>query len=267
MANLSTPDSPPVLQPEPRDWLDLELDTATTPTPQRHPRHVDVSADIRDLLHQREANDHDQECTSAPNYIPEWVLPSAELQALIDEGKGAAPDLIYARGIPDFPNPPPTNVCRSECALLLIEIGFCRDLGCVEKRDEKHAKYEPLITALRRHWGAVELVCIPIGHAGTTLQSTIHDMSSALARVRPHLAAQRRRQGHKQPDVDNKSLKHDKTLIKTLLDTLCTLAQDRLIGILQNRTKEIRALDPTRGAPPFRPRSSHHGDRAPPPVE
>ena len=67
-------------------------------------------------------------------------------------------------------------------------------------------------------------------------------MSSALARVRPHLAAQRRRQGHKQPDVDNKALKHDKTLIKTLLDTLCTLAQDRLIGILQNRTKEIRAL-------------------------
>ena len=267
MAVLSTPDSPPVLQPEPRDWLDLELDTATTPTPQRHPRHVDVSADIRDLLHQREANDHDQECTSAPNYIPEWVLPSAELQALIDEGKGAAPDLIYARGIPDFPNPPPTNVCRSECALLLIEIGFCRDLGCVEKRDEKHAKYEPLITALRRHWGAVELVCIPIGHAGTTLQSTIHDMSSALARVRPHLAAQRRRQGHKQPDVDNKALKHDKTLIKTLLDTLCTLAQDRLIGILQNRTKEIRALDPTRGGPPFRPRSSHHGNRAPPPVE
>ena len=127
MAVLSTPDSPPVLQPdEPRDWLDLELDTATTPTPQRHPRHVDVSADIRDLLHQREANDHDQECTSAPNYIPEWVLPSAELQALIDEGKGATPDLIYARGIPDFPNPPPTNVCRSECALLLIEIGFCR---------------------------------------------------------------------------------------------------------------------------------------------
>ena len=94
------------------------------------------------------------------------------------------------------------------------------------------------------------MVCIPIGHAGTTLQSTIHDMSSALARVRPHFAAQRRRQGHKQPDVDAKALKHDKTLIKTLLDALCTLTQDRLIGILQNRTKEIRALDPTRAPPP-----------------
>ena len=52
MANLSTPDSTTETQPEPRDWLDLELDTATTPTPQRHPRHVDVSDDIRDLLHQ-----------------------------------------------------------------------------------------------------------------------------------------------------------------------------------------------------------------------
>ena len=78
---------------------------------------------------------------------------SAELQALIDdEGKGVAPDLIYARGIPDFPNPPPTNVCRSECAI--IEIGFCRDLGCVEKRDGKHTKYEPLIKALRAVTGA-----------------------------------------------------------------------------------------------------------------
>ena len=123
---------------------------------------------------------------------------------------------------------------------------------------------------LRRHWGAVELVCIPIGHAGTTLQSTIHDLSSALARVRPHFAAQRRRQEHKQPDVDTKALmKHDKALIKTLLDALCTLAQDPLISIYSKTApiKEIRALDPTRGGPFFRPRSGHHGARAAPPVE
>ena len=38
------------------------------------------------------------------------------------------------------------------------------------------------------------------------------------------LIPQRRRQGCKQPDVDAKALKHDKTLVKTLLETLCTLA-------------------------------------------
>ena len=68
--------------------------------------------------------------------------------------------------------------------------------------------------------------------------------------------------------MGSKALKHDKTLIKTLLYALCTLAQDRLIGILQNyRTKEIRALDPTRAPPLPRPRSGHHGNRAAPPVE
>ena len=101
------------------------------------------------------------------------------------------------------------------------------------------------------------MVCIPIGHAGTTLQCTLLDLASALARIRPRFAAERRRQGHKMPDVDAKALQHDKTLVKSLLDSLCTLAQDRLVGILHNRTKEIRALDPSRTSPPFRPRGSH----------
>ena len=65
--------------------------------------------------------------------------------------------------------------------------------------------------------------------------------------------------------MDTKALKHDKTLIKTLLDALCTLAQDRLIGIFQNRTKEIRTLDPiNRTSPPFRPRAAGmSGSKAP----
>ena len=145
-----------------------------------------------------------------------------------------------------------------------MEIGFCRDLGCTERQEEKTAKYAPLVAALKRHWGAVEFVCIPIGHAGTTLLSTINDLSSALARVRPPFTAQRRRQGCKQPDVDTKALKHDKTLVKTLLDALCTLAQDRLVGIFQNRTKEIRLLDPARTHPPFKPRTGSTQSRAPP---
>ena len=63
-----------------------------------------------------------------------------------------------------------------------------RPIGCTERRDKKIAKQdEPLLTALRQHWGAVEFVCIPVGHAGTTLLSTIYktSISSALTRVRP----------------------------------------------------------------------------------
>ena len=243
------------------DWLDAINDPPLPQPPRRHPRHVDVLPDVWNLLRQEEATARDEESTTAPSYIPEWVLPAAELQALnalIDAGKGAAPDLIYASagGRPVVPR---TTLIlgqfqRSECTLLLIEVGFCRDLGCTEKRSEKQTNYAPLIDALRLHWGAVEFVCIPIGHAGTALQSTLHDLSSALARVRPHFADRRRRQGYKQPDVDAKAPKHDKTLVKTLLDALCNLAQDRLLGILQNRSKEIQALGPTRACPPpYRP--------------
>ena len=77
-------------------------------------------------------------------------------------------------------------------------------------------------------------MCIPIGHAGTTLHDTARDLATALARIRPHFAAKRRRQGHKTPDVDSKALKHDKTIIKALLSTLSSLAQDYLIAILYN---------------------------------
>ena len=63
--------------------------------------------------------------------------------------------------------------------------------------------------------------------------------------------------------MDAKALKHDKTLVKTLLDALCNLAQDRLLGILQNRSKEIQALDPNRARPPYRPRGGISGSTAP----
>ena len=80
-----------------------------------------------------------------------------------------------------------------------------------------------------------------------------------MAKIRPHYAVHRRRQGHKTPDVDSKALKHNKTIVKSLLSALCSLAQDRLVGILYNREKEIRTLDPNRSCPPFRPRAGKHG--------
>ena len=50
------------------------------------------------------ALDYDAEVTVAPNRIPPRVLPPEEAQALFEVGHGTAPDLIYARDIPDTPH-------------------------------------------------------------------------------------------------------------------------------------------------------------------
>jgi hypothetical protein len=52
---------------------------------------------------------------------------------------------------------------------------------------------------LRRYWGRVDLVCIPIGHAGTPLYDTATDIATALAQVRLSIAATRKQMGHKTP--------------------------------------------------------------------
>ena len=53
------------------------------------------------------------------------------------------PDLIYARGVPDTPDPGQTNLDRKLCTLVLIETGFSRDIGCDKKHVEKTEKYSP----------------------------------------------------------------------------------------------------------------------------
>ncbi len=70
-------------------------------------------------------------------------------------GGGAAPDIVYARGVPADPNPDINAFNRKDCSLILIEVGFCRDLGCHEKYAAKTVKYLPLHNALRRYWGRV----------------------------------------------------------------------------------------------------------------
>jgi hypothetical protein len=120
-------------------------------------------------------------------------------------------------------------------------------LKCHDKYTQKIDKYLPLLTALRNYWGRVELVIIPIGHAGTTLIDIANDFASALAKVRPSIAAQRKRKGqHKTPDTSSTALLHDKRIAKTLLDKLCSLAQTRLLGIIANRQKKIRGQESSR---------------------
>ncbi len=70
-------------------------------------------------------------------------------------------------------------------AKIIIEIGLCRDLGCHIKFDEKTEKYSPLIAALRKCWGRMEFVAVPIDHAGTTLTNTLDHLTAAFSTVRP----------------------------------------------------------------------------------
>ncbi len=67
---------------------------------------------------------------------------------LFEAGHGRTPDLIYARGVPDTPFPDPTSFDKKHCTLIIVEIGFCKDLGCEGKFDKKTEKYSPLIAAL-----------------------------------------------------------------------------------------------------------------------
>jgi hypothetical protein len=64
-------------------------------------------------------------------------------------GAGAAPDIVYARGVPADPSPDIDVFNKKDCFLILIEVYFCRDLGCHQKYNEKTEKYLPLLTALR----------------------------------------------------------------------------------------------------------------------
>ncbi len=106
-------------------------------------RHTNVSQDPRIPRYTHmglSASDYDAECTAAPNRIPPWVLPPEEAHALFEAGYGTAPDLIYARGIPDTPHPDQSTTDEKLCTLILLEVGLCRDLGCDKKHNEKTEK-------------------------------------------------------------------------------------------------------------------------------
>jgi len=141
-----------------------------------------VSIDTKTLPMQGEAETWDVEGVAAPRYIPAWVLPQADLDNMMAAGAGAAPDIIYARGLSVDPSPDPTSFDRNDCALILFKIGFCRDLGCQDKLTKKIEKYHPLPCALHQYWGHVDLVCIPIGHGGISIQDTATDIATASPR-------------------------------------------------------------------------------------
>jgi hypothetical protein len=71
---------------------------------------------------------------------------------LFEAGHGITPDLIYARGVQDTTSPDTTSFNKKQCTPILVEIGFCRDLGCDIQFDEKTEKSPPpLIAALMKY--------------------------------------------------------------------------------------------------------------------
>jgi len=83
------------------DWLNtLPINEAT-----RIRRHTDVSRDQKSTLPGPFALHYDAECAVAPGRIPPWVLAAEEIHALLEEGHGRAPDLIYARESRTRPTP------------------------------------------------------------------------------------------------------------------------------------------------------------------
>ena len=79
------------------------------------------------------------------------MLPPEEAQSFFEAGHGTAPDFIYARGIPDTPHSDQATTDKKLYTLILLEVGFCRDLGCDKKQNEKTENYYLLIAALKKH--------------------------------------------------------------------------------------------------------------------
>ncbi len=104
---------------------------------------------------------------------------------LFDAGHGTTLDLLYARGVPETPSPEPSSFDKKKCTLIVVEIGFCRDLGCDTKFEKKTEKFPPLMAGLRIYWGRVEFNDFPIGHVGTTLTRTLDHLTAAFSTVRP----------------------------------------------------------------------------------
>ncbi len=150
-------------------------------------------------------------------------------------GHGTAPDLIYARGVPDTPSPDPSTIDRKKYNFILIEVGFCQDFGCHKRLQQKTAKYAPLVTALNAVWGKAEFMAVPIGHAGTTLKETQRHLTQALLATRPEIERRRARREVQDPETDSTAGTHDSSLFKTTMQALTKLAHSRLLGIIHHR--------------------------------
>jgi hypothetical protein len=232
------------------------LDPATFDVPS-HCGYSDVTIDIKPTLNQihtaTSQSTPSDDPTKVPSHLPRWVLSQAAFDRLRQQNHGVTPDILYARGVPNSTAPDLSQLDKKRCSLLLVEVGFCSDLNLRAKLELKTQKYQPLIAELLQEWGHVDLVCIPIGHAGTTLRDTAGHLAEALARRRPGLSGRKRTTTTDKDNIDRHALKQDAILAHDLLLQLTTLASTRLLQTLAHRNAEICRLTPHRPFP-FAPR-------------
>ena len=245
--------------PSPHGATAADPDVPTwTPSPDTRGR--DVTVDLKEAATAPPPAQGDArgsqpaEGVQAPRYLPEWVVPAADLRQLTDSQQGTAPDLVYAFGVPDVADPgaaPPFD--KQQCALLLIEVGFAADLRLPARAQEKADKYQPLVDLLRRSWGRVELVTVPIGHAGTILTRTLDTLARSLSRWHPGRApAPRGARGGAAPDaeagpdggedVDPRAHKEMRRAVTQFADKAARLAADTLISMIRLRYKLARDI-------------------------
>ena len=161
---------------------------------------------------------------------------------MFQAGHGTAPDLIYARRVPNPHSPDPPSFERKQGTLVIVEIGFCKDPRCDIKLEKKNEKYSPLIAALRRHWGRVEIIAFYIGHAGTMLIKTLDHLTTAFSTIRPIVERSRTSRGDASPAMDHNAKTHDYNIFKSLVDSLTDLVKSRILCIIRNRKRLVDAL-------------------------
>ena len=88
----------------------------------------------------------------------------------------------------------------------------------------------------------MEVVAIPLGHAGTTLTRTLDHLTADFSTVRPRQDQVSASKGTSQPTKDSKAMSHDYHLFKSLMDELTDLAQSRLLCLIMNMKRSVDAL-------------------------
>ena len=111
-----------------------------------------------------------------------------------------------------------------------------------KKSEAKTNKYIPLVAELRKHWGTVVFVAFPIGHAGTTLTTTLDHLTAAFSTARPRVERPGVPWATTTTVTDHTARTHDYNLFKSLMGSLTDLAQSRLLGIVSNRRRLVAAL-------------------------
>ena len=233
-------------------------------------RNVDPSLCIRDLVRPPQGQAALDESVSAPRFLPDWLLSNTDQQRLIQSGHGVAPDIVYAKGVPNLRDPPDSSYDPAQCVILLVEVGFCQDLRLQAKEHLKLCKYAPLLEALRLRWGRVLLVGIPMGIAGTASVSALSQLAEALCTLRPPpVQAGGGQPGpHRQPrvqtrpgradgrdevQVDMGALKAARRELKAATRHLRNLAQEHLLHIFKARTCSLAAGAEPSQAPATQP--------------